>query len=417
VAFRWPWQKKQNITQILKTLGIEFQSKSGASVTLESAIKVTTVLACARVIAEGIAQIPLKLYRERPGGGREPMPDHPVYRVLARRPNEWQTAYEFREMMGIHLALCGNFYAFINSPDGRITELLPFEPGAVTVKRDGWNILYKVRMPSGEQQDIPASQMWHVRGATIGGVVGLDFVQMAREAIGLAMSVEEHGSRMFANGARPGGILTTAGILKKDQVNELRESWEQMQGGSANAYRTAILWGGLDFKAMAMPNDQAQMLELRKFQVEEICRAYRVMPIMVGYSDKTATYASAEQMFLSHVVHTMGPWYSRIEQSGERNLLTEKDRDGGLYLKFNVSALLRGAHADRANYFKAALGSGGSPPWMTQDEVRELEELNPFGGEASRLPRPMQSAPTGASVDSGGDSNAPTARSGKSAGT
>jgi HK97 family phage portal protein len=138
----------------------------------------------------------------------------------------------------------------------------------------------------------------------------------------------------------------------------------------------------------------AQHLETRKFQIEEVCRFFDVMPIMVGYSDKATTYASAEQMFLAHVVHTLSPWYARIEQSADVNLLTEKERASGLYFKFVPAGLLRGAAKDRSEYFAKALGAGGGPAWMTQDEVRALEELNPFGGEASRLPPRSGTPPT-----------------------
>ena len=216
-----------------------------------------------------------------------------------------------------------------------------------------------------------------MRGPSWNTWKGLDGVKLAREAIGLALATEEHGARMFSNGARVGGVLSTDGNLKEDQVKELRDSWEKVQGGTSNAYKTAILWGGLKWDPIATTNEQSQMLEMRRFQVEEICRSFRVMPIMAGFSDKAATYASAEQMFLAHVVHTMGPWYQRVEQSAENNLFTEKELADGYYVKFITNALLRGASKDRAEYFAKALGSGGSPGWMTPNEVRALEEMNP----------------------------------------
>ena len=139
---------------------------------------------------------------------------------------------------------------------------------------------------------------------------------------------------------------------------------------------------------MTYNNTDLQYIETRKFQVEEICRAFGVMPIMVGYSDKTATYASAEQMFIAHVVHTMGPWYVRIENSANMNLLSKSDRASGLYVKFIVNGLMRGAAKDRAEFYSKALGAGGGPAWLTQDEVRELEEYNPMGGNAGILREP-----------------------------
>lgn len=361
-------------------------AKSGATVNWKTALEVTTALACARVIAEGLAQVPFKLFRETANGGREPAKGHPAYTLMARRPNEWQTSYEFREMIALHLVFAGSAYIWKNRSRGRIVELLPYQPHQVTVKRDGWAIGYEVATDNGQRIQIPAQDMWHIRGPSWDGVVGLESVRLAREALGLALAAEEHSARSFSNGASVGGVLTTERDLKEDQRKELRESWEKSYGGLANAFKTAILWGGLKWMPRAQQNDQAQLIEQRRFQVEEICRAFRVMPIMVGYSDKTATYASSEQMFLAHAVHTLGPWYARLEQSADANLLTEQEIEDGYYFNFVANGLMRGAHKDRAEYFAKALGAGGSPAWMTQDEVRALEELNPMGGTADRLP-------------------------------
>jgi len=361
-------------------------SKSGARVNWKTAAQVSAAFACARVIAEGLAQVPFKLFRETGNGGREAAKNHPLYALLARKPNTWQTSFEFREMLGLHLVFCGQAFIWPNRVGGEIVELLPYEPQHVTVKRAGWDISYDINVGNGKIISIPGNEMWHLRGPSWDGVVGLEAVRLAREAIGLALATEEHGARMFSNGARVGGVLSSEGSLKPDQIATLRESWERTQGGVGNAFKTAILWGGLKWSPMAQQNDQAQLIEQRRFQVEEICRHFRVMPIMAGSADKTATYASVEQMLIAHVVHTLGPWYARLEQSADGFLLSEKDIAAGYYFKFVASALMRGAHADRAAYFSKALGAGGSPAWMTQDEVRALEELNPLGGAAAALP-------------------------------
>lgn len=360
-------------------------SKSGVAVNWRTAAQVSTAFACARVIAEGLAQVPFRLYRDLPGGGKEAVKDHALA-ALWRRPNAWQTSFEFREMLGLHLVFAGNAYVWKNRVRGAVVELLPYSPNQVTVVKDGWELSYRLTTSDGKQITVAADDIWHLRGPSWDAIVGLDAVKLAREAIGLALATEEHSSRMFSNGARVGGVLSTDSSLKQDQVAELRKSWEQTQGGVINAFKTAILWGGLKWSPMAMSGVDAQHIEQRRFQVEEICRHLRVMPIMIGHSDKTATYASAEQMFLAHVVHTLGPWYARIEQSADAALLSDDDRDAGYYHKFLPQALMRGAHKDRAEYFAKALGSGGSPAWMTQDEVRELDELNPLGGTAAALP-------------------------------
>lgn len=388
--FNWPWARKNATTtqDLYKELLARASVKSGVAVNYKTAREASTVLACAKVIAEGIAQVPFKLFKERAGGGMDAAKDHALYDLLSNKPNEWQTSFELREMMGFHLAFMQNAYVFkVRGLRGQIVELLPFETNLVTVKRGkDWGRTYLVNTLSG-QIEVPSKDMWHLRGLSWDGISGIPGVRLAREAIGLALATEEHGARMFSNGAKPGGVLSTDGTLKEEQIKLLRESWEQAQGGNSNAYKTAILFGGLKFQPMAMTGLDAQHLEHRRFQVEEICRFFRVMPIMVGHSDKSATYASAEQMFLAHVIHTMMPWYTRIENSADVNLLSDDERiRDGYYTKFMASALLRGSHKDRSEYFKAALGAGGSPAWMTQDEVRAMEEMNPMGGEATKLP-------------------------------
>jgi HK97 family phage portal protein len=228
--------------------------------------------------------------------------------------------------------------------------------------------------------------MWHLRGPSWNGWMGLEGVRLAREAIGLSLATEEHGARLFSNGAVVGGVLSTDQVLNEEQRLALRKSWEARHAGGGNAFKTAVLWGGMKFTSMTAPNDQAQFLETRKFQVEEICRAFRVLPIMVGYSDKTATYASAEQMFLAHVVHTLSPWCRRIETSIAKNLFSEEERRQGLYAKFMLNGLLRGAAKDRAEFYARMYGIGA----MNPNEVREFEDMNPYeGGECYRVPLNM----------------------------
>lgn len=381
--------------------------KSGVQVNWKTALQASTALGCARVIAEGIAQVPFKLFKERLGGagGMDAAKDHTLYELLYLKPNDWQTSFEFREQLGLHLAFMGNAYVYkVRGLRGEIVELLPYEPNLVTTKRVGWVTTYLVQTLDGKTQEVAKEDMWHLRGISWDGVSGLPGIKLAREAIGLALAMEEHGARMFGNGAKPGGILTTEGKLDADQTKLLRDSWQAMQGGNANAYKTAILSGGLKWQPLAMTGVDAQHLEQRRFEVEDVCRFFRVMPIMVMQADKAATYASSENMFIAHVVHTLMPWYTRIEQSADVNLLTADERKQGHYTKFMAQALLRGASKDRAEYFAKALGSGGSPAWMTQDEVRALEEMNPMGGTAAALPIPTNVG--GTKPATSGDGNA-----------
>ena len=404
--FAWPWAKKAVRPADLALELLEMSaSKAGVRVTWETALQASTAMACSRVIAEGLAQVPLKLYRALPGGGSEPAREHPLYNLISSAPNSYTTSYEWRETYGLHLALLNRSYAYINRVSaGRASriELLPLIPDNVrTELAVGGGLRYYVRFKDGgEFNEVDSANILHFKGPSWNALEGLDGVRLAREAIGLALATEEHGARLFKNGAMLGGILTTENNLTTDQAKSLRESWEAVQSGLANAYKTAVLWGGMKYQPRAMQNDQAQWVEVRRFQVGEVCRFFRVLPIMVGEAEKTATYASSEQMFLAHVVHTMGPWYVRIEQRLDLQLLTEQERRDGYFFRHNLAGLMRGSHEARANYYSKALGSGGSPAWMTPDEVRALDDLNPLGGVAAQLPVatnvPAAATPTGA---------------------
>jgi len=363
--------------------GEEMLSKTGLSVTLDRAIRVSTVLACARVIAEGIAQLPLKLYREQSGGGKEPAKDLPLYRLMARQPNPWMTSFEFRETMTWHAVLAKGAFALKTMLDGQIRELIPVPPGYVTVHRlPNSALVYEVKDELGVVGRFPASQVLHVRGPSWDGYSGLDILQEAREAIGLAMATEENHARLFGNGARPGGILSTDKPLDDPTLKRLREGWQQQQEGLNRAFKTAVLDNGIKFQPLAMTGLDAQALESRRHQVEEVCRFMRVFPQMVGHADKTATYASAEQFFLAHVVHCLTPWMCRWEQALDRDLLPP-DQDE-LFFKLMAQGLLRGDAKSRSDYYTAMFNISALNP----NEIRELEDRNPYPGGAE-FARPL----------------------------
>jgi HK97 family phage portal protein len=378
-------------------------SATGKHVNAATALEVSTVVACVRVIGEGIAQVPLKLMQETTGGrSRLPAKKHPLYELLAVRPNPWQTSFEFRETLAWHVVLTGNFFAFKNIVGGKIKELIPFEPGMVTVMRDEFGVLtYQVTPESGRTQIFPASAIWHVRGPSWNTWMGLDAVHMAREAIGLAMATEEQHARMHKNGVQPSGVYSVEGTLDKDQNEKLRGWIEREMGGSANTGRPIVLDRSAKWLSTGLSGVDAEHLATRKHQIEEICRFLRVMPIMVGYSDKAATYASAEQMFLAHVVHTLSPWYQRIEQSIDANLLSEADRAQGYYSQFVEEGLLRGSIEATAAMLDKYVNGG----LMTPNEGRAKLDMNPDTDPASdklRVPANIvgkQPAPKGAAND------------------
>lgn len=376
------------------------ESRAGQTVTAGTALEVATVLACVRVLADGIAQVPLKLYRARADGrGADPAVDHPLYDVLSRRPNAWQTSYAFRETMMFHLPLCWDFVALKNRVGrrGEIRELIPMEPARVEIKREtNLSLRYFISDDRGQKREIPADDIWHVRGPSWNSWVGMDAIKLAREAIGLTMAIEGDQARFYENGLRTSGGWSVKDPLNREQHEMLME-WLAQNYTQDGAHKPLILDRGAQYFPFTMTGVDAQTLESRKHQVEEICRAFRVIPLMVGHSDKTATYASAEQMFIAHVVHTLAPWAVRIEQSVDADLLTDEDRRTGVYAKFNLNGLQRGAFEARTNGYSKGLGAGGSPPWMTQNEVRALEEMNPVDDpDADRLAKPTNpAAPSG----------------------
>lgn len=393
-SWLWPWSRKSSTLDLFREIYGSRLAKSGVAVNWSTAIRVSTVLACARVRAQGLAQVPLKVFQDD-GTKKLAATDHPLYFLLHSKPNQWQTSYEYRETLSLHLDLAGRHYSLITrGVGGAIVELLPFEPNAVSPERsrDG-QITYIYTSPlTGESLRLGEDRVWHVRGPSWNGWQGMDAMDLAREAVGLAISSEEQHARLFKNGVQTSGTYSVEGILNDKQHEMLRKLLGQNYTGE-NAGLPMVVDRGAKWLASTMTGVDAQHIEVRRFQVEEICRTMGVMPIMVGHPDKTATYASAEQMFQAHVVHTLGPLYTRVEQSIDAHLLGRKDVERGYYTKFIAAGLLRGSMKDRSEYFAKALGSGGAPAWMTQDEVRALEEMNPMGGDAAELPKPTNVVP------------------------
>lgn len=385
------------------------KSKAGALVSRETALRVSTVFSCLRVISEGVAQVPWKVMRERPSAvsvhpERHAATEHPLFDMLHRAPNGWNTSFEFREIMVLHAGLTGNAYAFKNVIDvgtrgPQVAELILLDPSRVTVKQgDDWGVRYEVRGKTGAVQVFPPSAIWHVRGPSWNGVTGLDVLDLAREAVGLSIAAEESQSSLNAKGLRPGGVYSVDGTLNADQYKQLKKWIETENAGLDKAGSVMLLDRAAKFQSLAMTGVDAQHLETRRLQIEEVCRFFRVMPIMIGYSDKAATYASAEQMFLAHVVHTLMPWYERIQQSAEVNLLTREERRQGYYIKLMEAGLLRGAMKDTAEYLYR-LTMGGV---MERNEARGKLDLNPLPGLDEPLtPTNMTNDPSGAPAAGG----------------
>ena len=349
-------------------------SGSGKSVTAQSAVQLTTVYACVRVIAETIASLPLNVY-ENTDHGCVKATEHPLQRLLHDEPNPEMTSFVWRETMLSHLLLWGNSYSqIIRSGRNGIVGLYPLLPDHMTVDRNSKGVLtYTYTTSEGKTVQLKPEDVLHIPGLGFDGVVGYSPIALEKNAIGLGIAAEEYGSKFFQNGARPSDVLTHPNTVKDPK--RLRESWNAAYGGSANSSKVAVLEEAMTFTPISMPNNEAQFLETRKFQVAEICRIYRVPPHLVGDLEH-ATFSNIEHQGISFAVHTIRPWLVRIEQSINRALLSDSDKER-FFVQFNIDGLMRGDYKSRMEGYAIARQNG----WMSANDIRELENLNPLSEE------------------------------------
>lgn len=360
-------------------------SKAGPSVNWKNALRVSVAFSCGRVLAEGLAQIPFKLMQED-GEGSRAAREHPLYRVLARRPNDWMTPFQLRETMMYHAIFAKGGYAVINRVGGKVRELLPVMPDRVRVEQlPDASVMYWIKMPDGVERPFPRTSIFHLRGPSWDGIEGLDVIDLAREALGLALATEETHARFHKNGAKAAGIVSMEGTLNTAGRAALKAAFQDASTG-ANSYKTLVLDQSAKFSQMQMTGVDAEHIRTRELQIAEICRFMRVFPQMAGFADKTATFASAEQFFIAHVVHSLGPWVERWEQAADRDLLTPKEMDEGYFTKLSVQGLLRGDAKSRAEYYVKMFSIGALNP----NQIRALEDLNPYpAGEKYFVPMNM----------------------------
>lgn len=365
-------------------------SASGAAVTPETAMRASAVHACVRVIADTISSLPLKIFR-RTDRGSEPATDHPLYSLLHDSPNNYQTSVEWRDQAQVALCLRGNAYAVIDRDGaGRVTGLSPISPDKVRVYQDRVSlaVVYDVTRLDNSVSRYSSDGVLHLRGLASDGVVGLSPITLAREAIGLSLTAEEHGARFFSNGARPGCAIEVPIGTKPDQVEKLREEWDKMHRGAFNAWRPALLYGGMKLQTVTMTAEDAQFIETRKFQVAEIARIFRVPLHMIGDLER-ATFSNIEQQSIDFVRNCVRPWAVRWEQRMNQVLLTPTERRTH-FIAFNLDGLLRGDTAARY----AAFAMGRQWGWLSPNDVRETEGLNPIPNGDTYL-SPLNMTPVG----------------------
>ncbi|WP_303223512.1 phage portal protein [Intestinibacter bartlettii] len=350
---------------------------SGKPVNEHTAMQMTAVYSCVRILAEAVAGLPLHLYKYTASGGKEKALSHPLYFLLHDEPNPEMSSFVFRETLMTHLLLWGNAYAqIIRNGKGEVIALYPLMPNRMSVDRDSSGALYytytrysdEAPTMNGMTVTLRSSDVLHIPGLGFDGLVGYSPIAMAKNAIGMAIACEEYGAKFFANGAAPGGVLEHPGTIKDPQ--KVRDSWNAAYQGSSNSHRVAVLEEGMKYQPIGISPEQAQFLETRKFQINEIARIFRVPPHMVGDLEKSS-FSNIEQQSLEFVKYTLDPWVIRWERAISRALL-RPDEKKLYFAKFNVDGLLRGDYVSRMNGYATARQNG----WMSANDIRELENLD-----------------------------------------
>ena len=376
-----PGENLPEVTDSVRDSGQIFSfgtANSGEKVDEQSAMQISAVYACVRLLAETVAALPLHLYRYTDDGkGKESAFDHPLYRILYRQPNDEMSSFIWRETMMTHLLLWGNAYSQIIR-DGRnnVLGLYPLLPENVEVDRDEQGQLYYIyhaytdEVPGEQNQDIyfRKDEILHIPGLGFNGLVGFSPIAMMKNSLGTTLAVEKYGASFFKNGAQPSGVLEHPGVLKDPQ--KIRDNWTAVYGGANNAHRVAVLEEGMAYKAISLPPEDSQFLSTRQFGVEEICRIFRVPPHMVQ-SLEHATFSNIEHQSIDFVVHTLTPWLVRFEQAIIKDLLLEEEQDV-LFPKFNVDGLLRGDYQSRMNGYATGISNG----FLSPNDIHRLENMD-----------------------------------------
>jgi len=410
----WPPQWKAADKSITSSLDLFREvyggrlSAAGVPINWQTALQVTTILSCARVKAEGLS-VPFRVYQET-GGGRKIATDHPAHLLISRKPNGWQTSLEFLETVSFHLDLTFNAFIFVNRVGiaREVRELIPIEPGRVRVEqRDDYSLRYFVRGKNGDEQEFGQDAIWHIRGPSWNSWLGMDPIYMTRNAIGLAVALEQGQSEGQKGSLQTSGVYTTKDKLTPEKYLQLAAWMDKHLPGGERAGKPMILDMDADFKRIIMSAVDQQLIETRKHQIEEMCRGMRVWPIMIGHAgDQSPTFASASEFFQAHKTYTLDPIYRRISQSANVNLLSEDDLRQGYYTKFVVNALMNANLKEKAEYYSKMLGSGGAKGWGTQNEVRDFEDMDRSDDpEADKLPQPAK--PNEAAPKKPADANTP----------
>lgn len=347
---------------------------SGVAVTPESAMRVSAVYGCIRLISGAVANLPIDVKERVDDKTRESRPDHALWSVLRRKPNRWQTPSQFKRMLTAHLLLRGNAYAYIVRSRGRVIALNPLHPDRVKVEQnDDLSLGYAYTLKNGRKVDLRQDEVMHLVGLTLDGVTGLSVIAYARETIGLSLSQERHGATTFRNAARPSMVLQHQGKLSPEAQANLKSGLEDYRQGGESEGGVLIIEEGMQIKEITMSAQDVQWIESRKFSRSDIAMFFGVPPHMIGDTEKTTSWGTGiENMGLGFVIYTLEDHLTTWEETIARDLIAEPS----VYARFNRRALLRGDSKSRTTFYQSALQWG----WMSPNEVRAYEDLNPREG-------------------------------------
>lgn len=364
------------------------ESWSGAKITTTTAMRHEAVWACVTVRSNSLAQLPIITYRVREDGGKDRATNHYLYDLLRHKVNEYLTAFAWKRLMEMWVCIFGNAYCLMEvSGRGQTVGLYPWHPSRVEVKWEDYlgSLIpfYYFRPDKGDKIRQPYFHMVHLRGPGTDGFNGLSPIQEHKQTIGLGLAVQEHGARFFRNGASLRGILSPkagAPTIPKDQLDLIKERWKESYGGLSNAHKTAFLPTGLDYQPVGVTMADAQYADIAQLNVPQICRIFGVPPHKV-FDLIRSTNNNIEQQDIEYRLDYQGPEIVNWEAELNGTLLSDFERNG-IYIEFLMNALMRADAAARSEYYTKALAGA---PWMTQDDVRKLESMNPMGTKEAQV--------------------------------
>ena len=374
----FPWRKKKVEARLSTSKSFFWgSSNSGTLVNENTALQTAAVYACVRVISEAVACLPIHVYKDDDRGAIR-VPDHYLSKLLHFLPNPDMTGFILRETMMSHILLWGNAYCqLLRDGGGRVVAIYPLLPGKMDVNRNEQGELYYTYWKDADEPRpnqksggviLRKEDVLHVPGMSYDGMVGYSPIALAKNAVGMAIATEEYGAGFFANNANPGGILEHPGTLNNQ--DKIRQSWETLYKGSSKSHRLAVLEEGMTFKQVSIPPEQAQFLQTRKYQLNEIARIFRVPPHMIGDLEKSS-FSNIEQQSLEFVKYTVEPWVVRLEQAMCKSLLSTSEQDN-YFIKFNLDGLLRGDYETRMKGYAIGIQNG----FMSPNDARRLENMN-----------------------------------------